>query len=192
MDAKQIAACTGARIDRAESCAASITEAMALYGIDTTPKRIAMFLSNIGVETGGLKWFTEIWGPTEQQNRYEGRLDLGNTQPGDGELFKGHGMLQSTGRKNHALTRDRLRVRFPEMDVPDFEVEPWKLAEPEWAALSAGDFIERTNVQVYADQDDFDGYCDKINRGHKTRAYGDANDFEKRKALYEVALKVLA
>ena len=53
---------------------------------------------------------------------YEGRVDLGNTQPGDGVRFKGRGLIQTTGRKNHALVRDRLRQRFH--DVPDFELEP--------------------------------------------------------------------
>lgn len=34
---------------------------------------------------------------------YEGRRDLGNTQPGDGKRFKGRGYVQLTGRKNYQL-----------------------------------------------------------------------------------------
>jgi putative chitinase len=39
----------------------------------------------------------EIWGPTAAQKRYEGRVDLGNTQPGDGKRYMGRGYVQITG-----------------------------------------------------------------------------------------------
>lgn len=190
MNPELIAICTGARPDRADKCAQSLTEAMALYDINT-PARQAMFLANIGHETGGLHYLDEIWGPTPAQTRYEVRADLGNTQPGDGRRFKGHGMLQITGRFNHAAARDRLRARFKHMEVPDFERFPESLSDPKWAALSAGDYIERTNCQRFADVGDFDGYCDTINRGRKTAADGDSNGYEDRYKLYKAAMRVL-
>ena len=191
MTPEQLAQCTGARIDRASACLPHIEAAMAAYYIDLTPARQAMFLANVGVESGGLHWLTELWGPTPAQQRYEGRADLGNTQPGDGSKFRGHGYLQTTGRHNHAAVRDRLRTKFPDMDVPDFEEHPELLADPLWAAYSAADFADMVGLNAIADTGDFDGYCDEVNRGHKTAKEGDANGFAERKHLFDIAIEVL-
>ncbi|MDB5966696.1 MAG: hypothetical protein JWQ72_3196 [Polaromonas sp.] len=204
---EQIAAATGARIDRAYTAVDGLNEAMSLYGI-TTPARAGMFLANVGHETGGLKYLTELWGPTPQQLRYERdfmqpwpvtadqaqlpafhrnslAFGLGNTQQGDGSLFRGHGMLQDTGRFNHAIKRDRLRARFPTLDVPDFEIHPQLLADPRWAALGAADYVDMKGCNAMADAGDFDGYCDLINRGRHTATIGDSNGYVQRLALWD-------
>lgn len=157
---------------------------MARYGIDT-PQRQAHFLAQIGHESGGLRYTTELWGPTPAQQRYEGRADLGNTQPGDGSLFRGHGLLQITGRANHARARDRLP------GAPDFEQYPALLAQPEWAALSAAQFWDEHGLNKWADAGDVDGVSDLINRGHKTAAVGDANGYAERARLTEQGLACL-
>ena len=190
MNAIQLAACTGARIDRAEKALETLLWAMNLYNINT-PARQAMFLANIGHETGGLKWMGEIWGPTPAQLRYEGRADLGNTKPGDGRKFAGNGYMQTTGRFNHVAVRDRLRKRFPDLNVPDFETNPAGLREPKWAALSACDYVDMKGCNKFADTLDFDGYCDTVNRGRKTSAVGDSNGWADRLAIYTAATKVL-
>jgi peptidoglycan hydrolase-like protein with peptidoglycan-binding domain len=41
---------------------------------------------------------------------YEGRLDLGNTQPGDGVRYKGRGFVQITGRLNYTRWSDRMGI----------------------------------------------------------------------------------
>ena len=63
----------------------------------TTVERAAMWFGQVGEESGGLKWMEEI----ASGAAYEGRTDLGNTQPGDGVRYKGRGPIQVTGRHNY-------------------------------------------------------------------------------------------
>ena len=182
MTPKQLALATGARIDRATEFHPYIEAAMAEFEINT-PQRQAAFLAQVGHESGSLRYTTELWGPTPAQVRYEGRKDLGNVQPGDGSLFRGHGLLQTTGRHNHARVRDRLRARFPDKVVPDFEAEPKRLAEPAWAALSAADYWDEKELNRLADVGDFRRITLRINGG--------TNGMEDRAALHAAARETL-
>jgi len=62
-----------------------------------TPQRKAMFLAQLAHESAQLRYFEEI----ASGAAYEGRKDLGNTQPGDGKRYKGRGPIQLTGRNNY-------------------------------------------------------------------------------------------
>lgn len=85
--------------------------------------------------------------------------------------------------------RGGLRARFS--DVPDFEAEPERLADTEWAALSACDHWDMRNLNEVADTGNFDAVCDIINRGRATPAVGDPNGWADRLALYKAARQAL-
>lgn len=187
MEAGTLTLCTGATLERAQTYLAGLTVAMTEYAI-TTKERQAMFLANVGHETGGLKFMREIWGPTLAQKGYEGRQDLGNVQPGDGKRFMGRGMFQTTGRFNYARLRDRLRSKG--INCPDFELEPQELELPEWAPLSACDYVDMRGLNKWADQGDFLRYCIGVNGKNKNT--GLPNGWDERKNLYDNARGALA
>lgn len=175
MTPQDLALSTGARIDRATEYLPVIEAAMAEFEINT-PARQAMFLAQIGHESGGLHWVTEIWGPTLAQSHYEGRADLGNTEPGDGFLFRGRGFIQTTGRANFQAAGDALGV--------DLMTAPEQLSEPELAARSAGWFWQQHGLNEEADAGNFITVTRRINGG--------TNGMDDRLALYAAAQEVLA
>ncbi|API58850.1 hypothetical protein BSL82_05615 [Tardibacter chloracetimidivorans] len=144
------------------------------YGI-FTPLRIAHFMAQAAHETGDFCWLEEIWGPTNAQQRYEGRLDLGNTQAGDGYRFRGRGIFQLTGRANYrdmsvAVRRDLL-------------AEPELAADPEISVQIAASFWKSRRLSPLADQDRVEAITKKINGG--------LNGFPRRVAKLERLKEVL-
>jgi putative chitinase len=186
IDLQQLMACTGARQGPAERSLDGLNSAMADYAIDT-PARVGMFLANVGHETTGLVNLKELGGTTYFM-RYEGRADLGNVHPGDGPKYPGRGMLQTTGRANYVRLRDRLRARG--IDCPDFEAFPARLEEPQWAALSACDYVDMRHLNAKADAYDFLGYCVGVNGRNKRT--GLPNGWGERTDLWKAARRVLA
>ena len=173
-------AAVGCTAERAEIFAGPLSEACALFEINT-PARLAAFLAQLAHESGALKYMAEL----ASGDAYEGRADLGNTQPGDGRRFKGHGPIQITGRFNHRAVRPALLLAGYE-DVPDFEAEPERLTEPRWGCAAAAEFWSRNGLNAMADRGEFDRISKAINRGNpdaRLPANGDAD----RRARWERA-----
>ena len=180
LDADILAAAIGCQRSRAAVFVGPLDTACARYAIDR-PTRMAMFLAQVGHETASLQYVREAWGPTDAQLRYEGRADLGNTETGDGFRFRGRGLIQTTGRANYRHLRDRLRKGG--YRCPDFEQEPERLEEPQWAALSAADYWDMRRCNEAADAGNFELVTRLVNGG--------TNGIEDRINRWERAKRVL-
>ena len=178
MNQTQLAAATGSRLSLAAIYCKPMNDAMAEFGIDT-PVRQAAFLAQVGHESGNLRFTTELWGPTPQQRKYEPPSDLarklGNTQPGDGPRYRGHGLIQITGRENHRRCGIALGV--------DAEGEPKRLAEAVNACRSAAWFWRDKKLNALADSASFLTLTKRINGG--------TNGLEARQELWAAAKTAL-
>lgn len=119
-----------------------LTLAMQRFSI-ITPKRQAAFLAQICHESGSLRYVREI----ADGSAYEGRADLGNTQPGDGKRFPGRGVGQLTGRANYQLCGAALGL--------ELLTQPELLEQPIPACASAAWFWDHKNLNGLADSEKF-------------------------------------
>lgn len=118
-----------------------------------TGLRLAHFMGQCAHESGGFRYMEEI----ASGQAYEGRRDMGNTQPGDGRRYKGRGPIQLTGRANY---RDFGR------DVGiDFEAHPEIVAFPSIGLMAACRYWFGRGLNAKADADDLIGITRAINGG---------------------------
>jgi len=157
-------------LEKAEAYLPYLNKAMAEANIDT-PERQAAFLAQLAHESGEFRYMEEI----ASGKAYEGRADLGNTQPGDGERFKGRGPIQLTGRANYQAASDALGI--------DLVNNPERAADPDVGFRTAAWFWTTRGLNELADKGDFLGITRKINGG--------TNGLADRQAYYERALQVL-
>ena len=119
--------------------------------------RLAHFIAQTGHESMGFGRFTEIWGPTPAQTRYEGRADLGNVNPGDGYRYRGRGPIQITGRSNYR--------RYGQMIGVDLEGNPDLAASPAVGIQIACAYWLASRLNAAADRDDIEAVTRLINGG---------------------------
>ncbi len=133
----------------------ALAHVRAAYDI-TTALRLCHMLAQACKETD---WFRtlEEYGSDAYLGRYNGRADLGNTQPGDGPRFKGRGFLMTTGRTNYKAAGLRTGV--------DLISHPEHLGEPDMAVLTAAVFWGDHHINRLADADDIEGVTKAVNGG---------------------------
>ncbi len=142
----------GLSAQKAAEVAPHLNSAMAEANINT-PQRQAMFIAQLAHESGGFRYMEEI----ASGAAYEGRADLGNTQPGDGVRFKGRGYIQVTGRHNYTEAGKALGL--------DLVNNPQLAAQPENAARIAAWYWNSRNINAAADAGDFTKVTRLINGG---------------------------
>jgi len=163
-----------------------LNNAFSKYEINTK-ERQSCFIAQIAHESGSFRYVKEL----ASGQAYEGREDLGNTQPGDGAKFKGRGLIQVTGRNNYKACSIYLFNDKRLLDNPEI------LELPESAVNSACWYWNSRNLNEICDQDDnwihnwhnkdyskFEWITVKINGG--------LNGYQDRLTFYLKAKEILA
>lgn len=149
-----------------------------------TPLRLAHFLGQTALESGGFrlmeenlnyssdrlmavfpKYFRNIDArsyhrqPEKIANHvYSNRMGNGDEESGDGYKFRGRGLIQLTGRNNYTL--------FAEDNNMDVDDVVNYLTSPEGAVESAAWFWYKNDINELADQDNIRAVTKRINGGH--------------------------
>lgn len=155
-------------------------------GCNTAVRR-AMWFAQVGHESVGLRYFTEL-GSDAYFAMYNNRPDLGNG-PTDGPLFRGRGPIQVTGRRNYtALSRwayDKGLVPTPTFFVDD----PAQLASDRYGFIGVTWYwTTQRPMNDYADRRDIEGGSRAVNGTNPNT--GRANGIDDRITRYNLALSL--
>jgi len=176
-----------------------LNKAMERFEINN-PQRIAMFLAQIGHESGGLKHVKENLNykastllkvfpkyfrdkdPADYAGKqekianlvYSSRMGNGNEDSGDGYKYRGRGLIQLTGHDNYNSFANSMGMGIDETVS--------YLETPEGAAMSAAWFWNSRKLNTVADAGDVVKATKLINGG--------TIGLEERTELYEEALEI--
>jgi len=175
--------CTITTPELADKWAVALDETCQEFAIDN-PFRIAGFLSQTAHESAGFKFVSEnlnysaaslmrVWSqrfptleiaqryamqPERIANRaYADRMGNGSESSGDGWKYRGRGLIQLTGKNNYvaySMACDNEALQKPDI-----------VAEPKYAAESAGWFWSVNRLNQLADKQDVVGMTKRINGG---------------------------
>jgi hypothetical protein len=140
-------------------------------GFDKNRSALAMLTANLMHETANFVYMQEI----ADGSAYEGRTDLGNTQPGWGKLYKGAGVLMLTGRYNYERAAEKLHD-------PKVLERGCDYVANQYPFRSALSWIEDNKLLDVCINQGFEACCVRINGG--TRGMDD------RLTKYEICKKV--
>lgn len=184
-------------LEREPSYPITVTEALNVAAREaelTTPQRMAAFLAQVAHESGEFRWLVEKGHSDYVRGcrlcadyrarglrghiagfQYEGRADLGNTEPGDGVRYKGRGPIQLTGRANY-------RAAGKALGEP-LEQQPELAARLDVGMRVAAWYWRTHHCNEPADAGDVVAVTRKVNGG--------TNGLEQRRAYYERAQRAL-
>ena len=140
-------------------------------GFDKHLDAMQMLMANMMHETCNFVYMKEIASGED----YNGRSDLGNTEPGDGPRYKGAGVLQLTGRHNYQRLANGINDQKV-MDGVDYVSETYPFT-------SASIWIEENRLLDVCLTQGFDFCCIKINGGK--------NGWEDRQTKYKRCKKYM-
>lgn len=160
-----------------------LEDTFAKYDINT-PKRQAAFIGQCAHESNNFKTLEEnlnyspeglmrVWpsrfpdlqtamkyahNPDAIANKvYGGRMGNGPEESGDGAKYHGRGLIQLTGKETYDNCGKAIGV--------DLINQPGLLAQPDYAALSAGWFWNKKGLNALADAGDYETMTKRINGG---------------------------
>lgn len=116
-----------------------------------TPLRVCHFLAQTCHETQGFRWLHELGdgkdanhnGFDDYLERYDFRKDLGNGDVGDGDRYRGRGLIMNTGEAHYRSLGKRMGV--------DLIAGPVLLETPKYAVLAACLFWDDHGLNGFAD-----------------------------------------
>jgi len=183
-----------------------LNHAMEQFFIDT-PQRVAAFMAQLDIESGGLKAreenlnysakrLTEVFprhfkdvdvnqydrNPEKIANRvYRDRMGNGSESSGDGWKFRGRGFIQLTGKNNYTAFGKAMGMSAEEVSK--------YMESAEGACMSAGWFWETNKLNTIADRGQIDEISRIINAG-PAGSLASVHGLDKRRESYKRALDI--